>query len=285
MTHSVTLQMTRGHIALGGGGLALFGTGCMWTWPSAISGVAASLSDPTPLDPTLYMDDSGYRGTLGGCVATTLGSVLHELGHTFDLGHTEDGIMARGFDDLDSLLTIISERGGSRSGESLSRQLRPCGQGNLSRGPSPTLTGHSVQSPRFTTIRRSDSVTKYLEEYSEKRLERSLEEERGEGGCYWSRSCAVILSHQPWIRSEEISGCDGDILMSSREVQSCCTIAVVELRGRRSVVRHSWLPEVSYRCLQLEEEVMDQVTTSPNHSWELVTMATCGRLRKMNLIQ
>ena len=66
------------------------------------------------MDSTQLMDDSGYRGTVGGCVATSLGSVLHELGHTFDLGHTEAGIMARGFDDLDSLLTLMSERGGSR---------------------------------------------------------------------------------------------------------------------------------------------------------------------------
>ena len=36
----------------------------------------------------------------------TLGSVLHELGHCFDLGHTEEGIMARGFDDLDLFFTL-----------------------------------------------------------------------------------------------------------------------------------------------------------------------------------
>ena len=32
--------------------------------------------------------------------STGLGASLHELGHTFDLGHTSEGIMARGFDDL-----------------------------------------------------------------------------------------------------------------------------------------------------------------------------------------
>ena len=46
------------------------------------------------------MDDSCYKGTLGACFSTTLGSVLHELCHTFDLGHTEVGIMGRGFDDI-----------------------------------------------------------------------------------------------------------------------------------------------------------------------------------------
>ena len=34
------------------------------------------------------------------------GSVLHELGHCFDLGHTAEGVMARGFDDLDLYFTL-----------------------------------------------------------------------------------------------------------------------------------------------------------------------------------
>lgn len=41
-----------------------------------------------------------FRGTLGACFSTTLGSVLHELFHTFDLGHTENGVMGRGFDNI-----------------------------------------------------------------------------------------------------------------------------------------------------------------------------------------
>jgi Putative peptidase family. len=47
-----------------------------------------------------------YRGTYGGCFATTLGSVCHELGHTFDLGHTPDGIMGRGFDNVNLVFTV-----------------------------------------------------------------------------------------------------------------------------------------------------------------------------------
>lgn len=41
------------------------------------------------------------RGTLGGCYATSLGAALHEIGHIFDLVHSDCGIMARGFNDLD----------------------------------------------------------------------------------------------------------------------------------------------------------------------------------------
>ena len=38
-SHSETLARTRGHVALGGGGLALFHTGCLWTWPCSLAGV------------------------------------------------------------------------------------------------------------------------------------------------------------------------------------------------------------------------------------------------------
>lgn len=46
-----------------------------------------------------------FRGTLGYCFSTTLGSVLHELCHTFDLGHTKTGVMGRGFDDIYKVFT------------------------------------------------------------------------------------------------------------------------------------------------------------------------------------
>ena len=42
---------------------------------------------------------------MGGCYATSLGSALHELGHVFDLVHTDIGIMARGFEDVDLFFT------------------------------------------------------------------------------------------------------------------------------------------------------------------------------------
>jgi Putative peptidase family len=45
------------------------------------------------------------RGTFGGCYSTTLGAVLHELCHTFDLGHTRKGIMGRGFDRMDLIFS------------------------------------------------------------------------------------------------------------------------------------------------------------------------------------
>ncbi|XP_039292784.1 putative uncharacterized protein DDB_G0282133 [Nilaparvata lugens] len=96
------------HAALGGGGLALFGTGCLHTWPTRVEDVFTCFLDPTPVDTSRIMDDSCFRGTYGGCFSTTLGSVCHELGHTFDLGHSRDGIMGRGFDNIDMVFLPLA---------------------------------------------------------------------------------------------------------------------------------------------------------------------------------
>jgi hypothetical protein len=49
---------------------------------------------------------STFRQYYWANYATGLGASLHELGHTFDLGHTPTGIMARGFDDLHRVFTV-----------------------------------------------------------------------------------------------------------------------------------------------------------------------------------
>ena len=155
----------------GGGGLALFGTGCLWTWPTQLAEVQRQLQNQEMVDQDVVMNDSGYRNTVGGGYATTLGSVLHELGHCFDLGHSLEGIMARGFDDIDTALsqelatTVDNRRFGGK------QTLKPCSvfsPAMVKRSGTMTMDDNT-SSPKFTSVRRSDSVSKYLEEYAEKR--------------------------------------------------------------------------------------------------------------------
>ena len=40
--HGETLSMTKGHVALGGGDLALLGSGCLWTWPEEMAGLVTN---------------------------------------------------------------------------------------------------------------------------------------------------------------------------------------------------------------------------------------------------
>jgi len=97
------LRMTKGFVSLGGGGLALVGTQCLYTWPTSVSKIIKCFSNDQSVDIFKFMNDSCNRGTLGGCFATTLGSAIHELGHTFDLGHSDKGIMDKHFHFIDEL--------------------------------------------------------------------------------------------------------------------------------------------------------------------------------------
>ncbi|KAL3857677.1 hypothetical protein ACJMK2_012319 [Sinanodonta woodiana] len=104
--HGDILQYTKGHTALGGGGLALFGTGNLHTWAERIEEINFRFTDCRKIDRAKFMDDSAYREYHWANYATGLGASLHELGHTFDLAHTPTGIMARGFDDLHKVFTV-----------------------------------------------------------------------------------------------------------------------------------------------------------------------------------
>lgn len=60
-TYEEVVAQMQGHIALGGGGLAIFGTGCLHTWPERIEDILPKFLDETKVDKTKFMDDSCYR--------------------------------------------------------------------------------------------------------------------------------------------------------------------------------------------------------------------------------
>ena len=90
-----------GHTALGGSaGLAMFGSANIFTWPDSLNEVTAAFQDSTPIDRAHFQDDSVGRSCFWGAASTTMGAALHEIGHTFDLPHSNDvqDIMLRGHD-------------------------------------------------------------------------------------------------------------------------------------------------------------------------------------------
>lgn len=106
-------HQVRAHTALGGGPLALFGGGSLFTWPQSVSEIPTRFADSRKFDTSRYFDDSAGRAAVMGrraCTSTTIGALLHELGHCLSLPHpTGDanrdggGIMSRGFDHFDRL--------------------------------------------------------------------------------------------------------------------------------------------------------------------------------------
>ena len=107
-------RKVRGHTALGGGGLALFGSGGLFTWPSSLADVGRTFQDPRPTDVDRVQDDSNGRQTIWGTASTGIGATLHELGHAFGLFHCKDrwGIMTRGFDHFGRTFTFVDPPSG-----------------------------------------------------------------------------------------------------------------------------------------------------------------------------
>ncbi|XP_058130057.1 uncharacterized protein LOC131287840 [Anopheles ziemanni] len=160
-------KKTTGHAALGGGGLALFGTGCLYTWPTTLEAVCDAFSSQRPVDCDKLLDDSNYRRTYGGCYATTLGSVCHEMGHIFDLGHTPDSsIMGTGLDGIDNVFVGSS----AATGPKRLIETRP-------HGP----TG------KLTQLKRPGDVFR-------ERLESKCND-----GIFFALNSAVTLNHHRWF--------------------------------------------------------------------------------------
>jgi len=101
-------RKVRGHTALGGGDMALFGSGNLFTWPSRLADVQPAFMDARRIDPKVSFDDSVGRSTFWGAASTTLGATLHELAHTFGLPHSREplDILSRGFDYFNRVFTF-----------------------------------------------------------------------------------------------------------------------------------------------------------------------------------
>jgi len=98
----------KGHTALGGANLGLFGSASIFSWPRSIDEAQAAFLSEKTFDASTVHDDSNSRSNYWGLASTTMGATLHELGHTFDLFHTGDprAIMSRGFDHFNRTFTF-----------------------------------------------------------------------------------------------------------------------------------------------------------------------------------
>lgn len=60
-SHNDLVNITEAYVALGGGGLALFGSASFYTWPTSVEEIDKKFQDQTLVDKTRFLDDSGYR--------------------------------------------------------------------------------------------------------------------------------------------------------------------------------------------------------------------------------
>uniref|UniRef100_A0A182MJ47 Uncharacterized protein n=1 Tax=Anopheles culicifacies TaxID=139723 RepID=A0A182MJ47_9DIPT len=245
---------TTGHAALGGGGLALFGTGCLYTWPTSLEGVCDAFTSKQPVDCGKLLDDSNYRRTYGGCFATTLGSVCHEMGHTFDLGHTPDSsIMGDGFDALDNVFVGTHGRHGA-NGPKRIIDTKPHG-----------LAG------KLTQLKRPGDVLR-------QRLDA-----RQNDGVFFAPISALTLSYHRWFNRAECFPSGSMHFDSITRTVTCSDgskIVLVELRSAENGMMH--------KCWTFPEEHTRASTfTLPKlanlQHLTLLVMDTEGTILKVNL--
>ncbi|KAK9879855.1 hypothetical protein WA026_008359 [Henosepilachna vigintioctopunctata] len=206
-TYEDLLNITETYIALGGGGLALFGSGSLYTCPENVDKVIDNLIDQTAIDKRKFLDDSCYRGTYGGCFSTSLGSVLHELCHTFDLGHSECGIMARGFDNIHKVFIPHSDD-----------------EDNIISKFQKTIEFKESLEPNLLSERLKNKPKEF-------KITGTSLKERNVDDTFWTKSCATILYYHKWFnnypeKSHHVLKFDG----SSKAFTSTAGLRVVEIR-------------------------------------------------------
>lgn len=222
-SHENFKSKTVANAALGGGDFAVFGTGCLYTWPRSISDIMGSFESTTPVDLKHFLDDSNSRKTFGGCFATTLGSVCHEVGHIFDLGHSQSGIMGNGFDFVNRVFTVRNQT------DDLPNRIT----GTV------TSQQKTNNDPRLTKIKNTN---KFLNVFHY---------QKGKDLTYFERNSAITLAYHKWFNQYSDSDISGDVsctkIGGKRVISSkLFPIRLVELRDKDNALmisHYSFLDE------------------------------------------
>lgn len=204
VSHESAKEKTVGNAALGGGNLALFGTGCLYTWPTNVKDTIRCFLNIDRIDAGRFLDDSNGRRTFGGCFATTLGSVCHEIGHILDLGHTLTGIMGNGFDYVNRVFTI----------DNLTEEL-------IGRITGDETNGSVKQADkRLTKIKPGNA---FLQKY---------QLQRDNDLTFFERNSAVTLAYHKWIADyvvDIVNEINVDV-QCRKIVSKTCVLRLIEFR-------------------------------------------------------
>ena len=124
----------RGRVALGGGGIGILDASTLFAWPDSLESVPTLFSDSSPI-PQNYLRDSAYRNARWALASSSLGAGLHELGHAFDLDHSDDpcDFMSRGFDMFNRIFTPFEPGFASEDGSFSETETARWGKSSVAR--------------------------------------------------------------------------------------------------------------------------------------------------------
>ena len=130
------------------------------------------------------------RHNWGACLSTSIGSIVHELGHCFDLVHTDAGVMARGFDDIDRYFTLADSEE-PRSELTVQKSSKLTIVRFESKQDAPEMPRGRTRTSSFTKISQTNRGSELLGRYYHKQ---DYEQMRSDfGGSFFTRQCALLL--------------------------------------------------------------------------------------------
>jgi hypothetical protein len=245
---------TKANPALGGGFLCLMGSGCFYSWPSHIDDVASAAASRKSVDISQVLDDSNYRKTFGGCFATTMGSLIHEIGHIFDLAHTETGLMGN---DVDFIHRYILAENFT---EILpKRNVRSCQL---------TQKGYTekVVNSRLTKVRKPGGD--FLEKYRE---------QKDNDMTFFEVNCLVTLINHRWFTQSPPATFPIEFNQVSRTLTSSNPLRLVEIRDLPA--RNSML--IRFYTLMNENQREFVIPSNLNlKNVSLFAISSCGDIFK-----
>jgi len=100
-----------GRVALGGGRVAMLDSSLFFAWFGSLDEVRERLDDSSEIE-ARYLRDAAYRNARWALTSSAVGAGLHELGHIFGLGHTDDpdDFMSRGFDRFNRIFCLYEPK-------------------------------------------------------------------------------------------------------------------------------------------------------------------------------
>ncbi|KKA28044.1 hypothetical protein TD95_001537 [Thielaviopsis punctulata] len=124
-------QVIAGHAALGGANgdmnLAIFGSHCLYSYPSSFEEVVPAFTDCTPTDTNHVANDCNEGGSAWETANIGIGAHMHETGHLLGCPHQESGVMLRDYVTLNrSFLTRESYSTRTKSKGGLVTQEDEC---------------------------------------------------------------------------------------------------------------------------------------------------------------
>lgn len=248
-----------GNAALGIGDVALCGSGTLYTWPLNFGAVQMCFRNETVVDTNQLMDDSNGRCTFGGCYSTALGSMCHEIGHIFDLGHTQCGIMGCDIDYVHRMFII----------EKCPRNLPRRITSKCSMHPDATDRLDDSVDRRLTTVKKIENPI--LDRYHSR---------RNDDLTFLSENCAILLNYHKWFNYTGASD-KSDIRYESdrKMIVSSIPLAIIEFRSSTDGMC------LKYYRFDVSNEYQFTIPANANNDCDLIALDKCGNVLRLNMKQ